>query len=112
MGVTTAFLNGVLEEEIYMKQPEGYVLKGKEHLVLRLKSLHILKQAPRVWHGLIHSGIMKMGFKKCKPEPCVHNKHIEKQLLLIALYVDGTFGPFRRPGRVPTTPLQPRMVPS
>ena len=48
MDVKTAFLHGDLEEEIYMEQPEGYVKKGKENLVCRLKkSLYGLKQAPR-----------------------------------------------------------------
>ena len=51
MDVKTAFLNGDLEEEIYMDQPEGCVATGSEHKVCRLvKSLYGLKQAPKQWH--------------------------------------------------------------
>ena len=51
MDVVTAFLNGKLDEEIYMQQPEGYVAPGKEHLVRKLKkSLYGLKQSPRCWN--------------------------------------------------------------
>ena len=47
----TAFLYGDLEEEIYMKQSEGFAEEGKEELVCRLtKSLYGLKQAPRQWY--------------------------------------------------------------
>ena len=50
--VKTAFLNGELEEEIYMEQPEGFIVPGKEKKVCRLvKSLYGLKQAPKIWHA-------------------------------------------------------------
>ena len=51
LDVKTTFLHGYLEEEIYMEQPKGYEVKGKEKLVCRLKkSLYGLKQAPRKWY--------------------------------------------------------------
>ena len=50
VGIATAFLNGLLEEEVYMRQPEGFVETGREHLVCKLKqSLYGLKQSPRCW---------------------------------------------------------------
>ena len=51
MDVTSAFLNGTLSEEVYMKQPEGFIEKGKENLVCKLKhSIYGLKQSPRCWN--------------------------------------------------------------
>ena len=51
MDVSTAFLHGELAEEAYMRQPEGYIEPGKEHLVCRLKrSIYGLKQSPRCWN--------------------------------------------------------------
>jgi hypothetical protein len=64
MDVKTAFLNGDLEEEIYMDQPEGFVLPGNEHKVCKLlKSLYGLKQAPRQWHIKFDQCLLSNGFK-------------------------------------------------
>ena len=55
MDVTTAFLNGELKEKVFMKQPEGYVVKGTEGLVCKLKkSIYGLKQSPRCWNSALN----------------------------------------------------------
>ena len=64
MDVKTAFLNGDLDEEIYMEQPEGFVLPGNEKKVCKLvKSLYDLKQAPKQWYEKSDFVIMSNGFK-------------------------------------------------
>ena len=65
MDVVTAFLNGDLEEEIYMQQPDGYVEAGQEDLVCLLKkSLYGLKQAPRCWNIKFVNHVRKIGFQQ------------------------------------------------
>ena len=64
MDVKTAFLNGELEEEIYMEQPEGFVASGQENKVCKLvKSLYGLKQAPKQWHQKFDQDMLESGFK-------------------------------------------------
>ena len=61
----TIFLHGDLEEEIYMVQPEGFEMKGKENMVCRLKkSLYGLKQAPRQWYKKFDSFMVGHGYTK------------------------------------------------
>ena len=62
MDVKSAFLNGVLEEEVYVEQPLGYMRRGEEKKVLRLKkALYGLKQAPRAWNERIDTYSRRMG---------------------------------------------------
>ena len=69
MDVKSAFLNGFLEEEVYVEQPQGYVVKGQEGKVLRLKkALYGLKQAPRAWNTRIDKYLQQNGFTKCLSE--------------------------------------------
>ena len=64
MDVKTAFLNGELEEEIYIEQPEGFVVPGKEKKVCKLiKSLYGLKQAPKQWHAKFDKTMLSNGFR-------------------------------------------------
>ena len=63
MDVKTAFLNGELEEEIYMEQPVNFVSKGQEQKVCKLKrSIYGLKQSSRQWYLRFHEAVMSYGF--------------------------------------------------
>lgn len=64
MDVKTVFLNGELDEEVYMKQLEDFIVKGQEHKVRKLvKSLYGLKQAPKQWHQKFDQVVLSNGFK-------------------------------------------------
>ena len=89
MDVKTAFLNGELEEEIYMAQPEGFVVPGKEKQVCRLvKSLYGLKQAPKQWHEKFDRVILSCGFKINDSDKCVYIKQLVGACVILCLYVD------------------------
>ena len=62
----SAFLNGFLNEEIYVEQPIGYVKEGRKYKVYMLrKALYGLKQAPRAWNTKIDDYFKKNRFEKC-----------------------------------------------
>jgi transposase InsO family protein len=89
MDVRTAFLNGDLEQDIYMKQPEGFVAPGKETLVCKLrKSLYGLRQASRAWYDKIHHALVDMGCTVLSADTCVYQLRKGDLLVLVALYVD------------------------
>ena len=88
MDVTTAFLNGELQEEVYMKQPEGFVAEGQEDLVCKLKrSIYGLKQSPRCWNAALDHKLKQMGFVQAKGDPCLYMAS-EGEMFIIAVYVD------------------------
>nr|GEW24914.1 hypothetical protein [Tanacetum cinerariifolium] len=71
----TAFLNGDLDEEVYIKQPEGFVMPGNEHKVCKLvKSLYGLKQAPKQWHQKFDEVVLSSGFHLNQSDKCVYSK--------------------------------------
>nr|KYP42640.1 Retrovirus-related Pol polyprotein from transposon TNT 1-94 [Cajanus cajan] len=90
MDVKTAFLHGNLEEEIYMKQPDGFLVEGKEDHVCRLrKSLYGLKQAPRQWYKKFESFMCEQGYKKTTSDHCVFvKKFSDDDFIILLLYVD------------------------
>ena len=70
MDVKSAFLNGVLKEEVYVAQPPSYEVEGKEDNVCRLrKALYGLKHASCAWYNNIDAYLMDNGFDKCDGEP-------------------------------------------
>ncbi|MGH7240582.1 MAG: reverse transcriptase domain-containing protein, partial [Candidatus Saccharimonadales bacterium] len=89
MDVQTAFLNGDLTEDIYMTQPEGFVVKGKETLVCKLsKSLYGLKQASRAWNQKMDQCLLGMKFSSFYADPCVYVFRHGNVIMLVAMYVD------------------------
>lgn len=89
LDVKSAFLNGELQETVYVTQPEGFVKKNKEHLVYRLtKALYGLRQAPRAWYARLSKYLEKLGFTKCPYEHAVYTKKEGTESLIIGVYVD------------------------
>ena len=77
MDVKTTFLNGYLEEEIYMLQPEDYITPGQENNVCKLnKSLYGLKQAPKQWHEKFDNALLKNRFLFVEVDKCVTPRNI------------------------------------
>lgn len=89
MDVKTAFLNGDLHEDVYMDQPEGFVMEGKEHLGCRLKkSIYGLKQASRQWYFKFDQVIKNFGFKENEVDNCIYVKFRGRNFVFLILYVD------------------------
>jgi hypothetical protein len=89
MDVKTAFLNGELEEEIYMDQPDGFIADGQENKVCKLlKSLYGLKQAPKQWHEKFDNTLTSAGFIVNEADKCVYYRHGGCESVILCLYVD------------------------
>lgn len=89
MGVVNTFLNGTLQEDIYMAQQESYVVPGKENIVCHLKkSLYGLKQSPRCWNKSSKEFIICQGFTKNVADPWVFIRKFKDQLTIVAVHVD------------------------
>ena len=89
MDVKTAFLNGDLEEEVYMDQPQGFETTGQESLVCKLKkSIYGLKQASRQWYLKFNNTILSYGFVENTVDTCIYMKVTGSQFVILVLYVD------------------------
>ena len=89
MDVKTTFLNGDLEEEVYMKQPEGFSFREGEKLVCMLKkSIYGLKQASCQWYNKLHGVITSFGFVENSMDQCIYQKVSESKTCFLVLYVD------------------------
>lgn len=95
MDVVTAYLYGSLENDIYMKLPEGFHLpeayksSSRENYSIKLnKSLYGLKQSGRMWYNRLNQYLLKKGYKNDPVCPCIFIKRSGKEFVIIAVYVD------------------------
>ena len=89
MDVNTTFLNGKIEEEVYIEQHEGFETLDCESHFFRLKrALYGLKQAPRSWYARIDSYFTGLGFMKSEADVNLYHIMVEGKPLIIVLYVD------------------------
>src|SRR5207237_9607470 len=89
MDVKSAFLNGDLQEEVYVIQPPGFIVTGKEHKVLRLhKVLYGLRQAPRAWNAKLNATLEALGFTRSDSEHAVYARRQGLARLLVGVYGD------------------------
>jgi hypothetical protein len=92
MKVKTAFLNGFIDEEVYIEQPQGFEVSEREtHVCLFRKALYGLKQAPRAWYSHIDTYLLQMGFEKSDVDPNLYYIIRGEDTLILILYVDNLF---------------------
>ena len=86
MDVKTAFLNGEIEEEIYMDQPDGFVANGQEGMVCKLlKSLYGLKQSPKQWHEKFDRTLTSTSFVVNEADKCVYYWYVGGEGVILCL---------------------------
>jgi len=89
MDVKSAFLNGVIEEEVFVKQPPGFEdLKHPDHVYKLKKSLYGLKQASRAWYDRLSNFLIKNDFKRGQVDTTLFRRTLEKDILVVQIYVD------------------------
>ena len=89
LDVKSAFLNGDLTEEVFVKQAPGFIAQGAEHKVLRLrKALYGLRQAPRAWNSKLDATMAELGFTRCATEHALYTRRRGKEELVVRVYVD------------------------
>ena len=88
MDMKIAFLNGVIEEEVYIEQPQVFEVEDRKTHVCKLKkALYGLKQAPRAWYGRIDSFLTSLGFTKSKADSNLYFKVMYDEPVILLLYV-------------------------
>jgi hypothetical protein len=97
MDMKTTFLNGEIEEEVYIEHPYGFLIHGKESHVCRLKkSLYGLEHAPRAWYVRIDGYLMSLGFIKSVVDVNLYYKVENGESLIMIQYVDDYSSPKQR----------------
>ena len=89
MDVKTTFLNGKIDEEVYIEQPEGFVTHGnKTHVCKLKKALYGLKQTLRVWYAKMDGFLHSLGFSKSTTDSNLYFKVVHIHILILVVYVD------------------------
>ena len=89
MNVKIVFLNGIIEEEVYIEQPEGFeIFSNDSHVCILKRALYGLKQAPRAWYTRIDNYFTGLGFTKSEADENLYQIVVEGKILIILLYVD------------------------
>jgi hypothetical protein len=92
MDVKTAFLNGEIEKEVYIEQPEGFVIHEQKSHVCRLKkAIYGLKQGPCAWYKKMDGFLMSLGFSKSVANPNLYYHIVGDECLILVLCVDDLF---------------------
>lgn len=87
LDVATAFLNGDIDEEIYITQPEGYIIPGRETEVCKLnKSLYGIRQASRIWNLKLNSVLIAAGLRQSNADPCVYFRTDNEETVIVAVW--------------------------
>ena len=89
MDIKSAYLNGMISEEIYMTQPKGYEERGSEGKIAKSwKGLYGLKQAGREWYATLHDFLIQLGFQRTHADHSVFVFKHGKSIIIIPIYVD------------------------
>jgi hypothetical protein len=92
MDVKKLFLNGEIEEEVYIKNSKGFIIHNEKYHVCRLKkSMYGLKQAPCAWYEKMDGFLMSFGFSKSVVDPNLYYNIVGNECLILVLYVDDLF---------------------
>jgi hypothetical protein len=92
MDVKTTFLNGAIEEEVYIEQPQGFEVHSRDnHVCILKKALYGLKQAPRAWYVRIENYLIRLVFSKSHANPNLYYKVVNNAPVILLLYVDNLF---------------------
>jgi hypothetical protein len=92
MDVKTTFLNGVIEEEVYIEQPQGFEVEDiKTHVCRLKKTMYGLKKTPRAWYGIIDSFLTSLGFTKSKDDSNLYFKVMNDEPIIFLFYVHDLF---------------------
>ena len=92
MDIKTTFLNGVVEEEVYVEQPLGFETHDMQtHVCKLIKPLYGLKHAPRTWYDMMNKFLMIQGFTKSKADSNLYFKAEGGRPVMLLLYVDDLF---------------------